>query len=57
MWHHSIKMEFQKIKNCLVKTSDDQDFPRFVTKKWVEVCDQSGKITTLTKKSELKHQC
>ena len=43
MWHHCIKMEFQKIKNFLVKTSDDQDFPRFVTKKWVEVCDQSGK--------------
>ena len=35
-------MEFQKIVNFLDTTSDDKDLPRFVTKKWVEVYDQSG---------------
>ena len=33
MWHHCIKIEFQKIANCLDTTSDDKDLPRFVTKK------------------------
>ena len=50
-------MEFQKIVNLLDTTSDDKDLPRFVTKKWIEVYDQSEKITMLTKKLELKHQC
>ena len=36
-----IKMEFQKIVNFLNTTSDDKYLPRFVTKKWVEVYDQS----------------
>ena len=57
MWHHCIKMEFQKIANFLDTTLDDKDSPRFVTKKWIEVYDQSEKITTLTKKLELKSQC
>ena len=35
-------MEFQKIENLLDTTSDDKDLPRFVTKKWIEVYDQSG---------------
>ena len=34
-------MEFQKIVNFLDTTSDDNDLPRFVTKKWIEVYDQS----------------
>ena len=34
-------MEFQKIKNFLDITSDNKDLPRYVTKKWVEVYDQS----------------
>ena len=34
-------MEFQKIANFLNTTSDDKDLPRFVTKKWIEVYDQS----------------
>ena len=34
-------MEFQKIANFLDTTSDHKDLPRFVTKKWVEVYDQS----------------
>ena len=49
-------MEFQKIINFLDITSDYKDLPRYVTKKWIEVYDQK-KITTLTKKLELKHQC
>ena len=36
-------MEFQKIANFLNTTSDDKDLPRFVTKKWIEVYDQSEK--------------
>ena len=50
-------MEFQKIVNLLDITSDNKDLPRYVTKKWIEVYDQSEKITILTKKLELKHQC
>ena len=42
MWHYCTKMEFQKISNFLVTTSDDKDLPRFATKKWIEVYDQSG---------------
>ena len=34
-------MEFQKIVNFLDTTSDDKDLPGFVTKKWIEVYDQS----------------
>ena len=33
-------MEYQKIKNLLDATSDN--VPRFITKKWVKVHDQSG---------------
>ena len=36
-------MEFQKIVALLDTTSDDKDLPRLVTKKWIEVYDQSGK--------------
>ena len=36
-------MEFQKIANFLGTTLDDKDFPRFATKKWIEVNDQTGK--------------
>ena len=38
-------------------TSDDKDLPKFITKKWIEVYDQSEEITMLIKKLELKHQC
>ena len=33
-------MEYQKITNLLGNTSDK--VPRFITKKWIEVHDQSG---------------
>ena len=34
-------MEFQKIVNFLDTPSEDNDLPRFVTKKWIEIYDQS----------------
>ena len=37
-----IKMEFQKIVNFLDTNSDDKDLPGFITKKQIEVYDQSG---------------
>ena len=43
VWHYCMKMEFQKISDFLVTTSDDKDLPRFATKKWIEVYDQSEK--------------
>ena len=55
MWHHCIKMEFKKIVNFLDAIPDDNDLPRFVTKKWIEVCEMEIKM--LIKKLESKHQC
>ena len=37
---HHIKMEYQKLTNLLGTTIDD--IPRFITKIWVEIHDQSG---------------
>ena len=51
------KMEFQKIINLLEITSDYKDLPWYVTQKCIELYDQSEKITTLTKKLDLKLQC
>ena len=36
-------MECQKIVNLLDTISDDKDLPRFITKKWTEIYDQSEK--------------
>ena len=47
-------MEFQKIVNFLDATSDDKDLPRFVTKKWVEVYDQSGGNYNVNKEIRIK---
>ena len=52
-----IKIDFQKIVNFLDAASDDKDLPRFVTKKWIEVYDQSEGNYNLIKKLESKHQC
>ena len=43
-------MEFEKMINLLDTTSDNKDLHRFATKKWIEVYEQSEKITVLTKK-------
>ena len=37
---YNIKMEYQKIINLLDPTSDN--VPKFITKKWIDVYDQSG---------------
>ena len=47
-------MEFQKIANLLDTTSDDKDLPRFVTKKWIEVYDQSGGKYNVNKEIRIK---
>ena len=49
-----IKMEFQKIVNFLDATSDDKDLPRFVTKKWIEVYDQSEGNYSVNKEIRIK---
>ena len=43
-------MEFQKI----TAISDDKDLPRFVTKKWVKVYDQSGGNYNVNKEVRIK---
>ena len=47
-------MEFQKIVNLLETTSDDKDLPRFVTKKCIEVYDQSKKNYNVNKEVRIK---
>ena len=42
-------MEFQKKVNLFDTTFDDKDLPRFVTKKWIEVYDQSEKNYSVNK--------
>ena len=47
-------MEFQKNINLLDTTSDDKDLLRFVTKKWIEVYDQSEKNYSINKEIRIK---
>ena len=49
---YSIKTEYQKIVNLLDTTSDN--IPRFITKKWIEVHDQSRKIYSTNKPIRFK---
>ena len=49
----SIKTEFQKIVNFL-KTNSDENLPRFITKKWVELYDQSGGTYNVNKEFRIK---
>ena len=46
-------MDFQKIVNFL-NTSSDKNLPRFVTKKWIEVYDQSGVNYNVNKEIRIK---
>ena len=51
-------MEYQKITKFLATTIDE--IPRFITKKWVEVHDQSGSADDRYKPNKqirLKNQC
>ena len=54
MYSPFIQMEFQKILNLLDSTSEDKDLPRFVTKKWIEVYDQSEKNYNVSKEIRIK---
>ena len=47
-------MEFQKIINLLDITSDDRDLPRYVTKNWIEVYDQSEKKYNVNKEIRIE---
>ena len=47
-------MEFQKNVNFLDITSDNKDLPTFVTKKWIEVYDQSERNYNVNKKIMIK---
>ena len=47
-------MEFQKIVNFLDTISDNKDLPKFVTKKWIEVYDQSGGNYNVNKEIRIK---
>ena len=49
-----IKVEFQKIENFFHTISDDKNLPRFVTKKWIEVYDQSEKHYSPSKEIRIK---
>ena len=50
-------MEFQKIVNFIGTISDNKDLPTFVTKKWIEVYDQSEGNCNVNKEIRIKHQC
>ena len=47
-------MEFQKITNFLDVTSDNEDLPKFVTKNWIEVYDQSEGNYNVNKEIRIK---
>ena len=47
-------MEFQKIVNFIGTTSDNKDLPTFVTKKWIEVYDQSEGNYSVNKEIRIK---
>ena len=54
MLFYCLKMEFQTIANFFDSTFDDKDLSRFLTKKWIEVYDQSEKNYTPDKEIWIK---
>ena len=54
MCHYCVKIKFQKIVNVLDTTSDDKDLPKFLTKKWIEVYDQSEGNYNVNKEIRIK---
>ena len=54
MWNCFIRIEFQKIVTFLDKTIANKDLPKFVTKKCIEVYDQSEKKYHTNKKTGIK---
>ena len=51
---YCIKMEFQKIVNFLDTALNDKNLPKFVTKKWIEVYDQSERNYSPNKEIRIK---
>ena len=47
-------MEFQKITNFPDITSDNKDLPKFDTKKWIEVYDESEGNSNVNKEIRIK---
>ena len=47
-------MKFQKIANFLHTTSDNKNLPKFVTKKWIEIYDQSEGNYNVNKEIRVK---
>ena len=47
-------MEFQKIVNFIDTTSDNKNLPKFVTKKWIEIYDQSEGNYNVNKEIRVK---
>ena len=47
-------MEFQNIVNFLDTISDNKDLPKFFTKKWIEVYDQSQGNYDVNKEIKIK---
>ena len=47
-------MEFQKIANFLDTTLDDKKLPKFVTKKWIEVHDETEKKNNYSVNKEIR---
>ena len=47
-------MQFQKTVNFLDITSDNKDLTKFVTKKWIEVYDQSEGNYNVNKEIRIK---
>ena len=51
-FRHHIKSEYQKITNLLGNIPDK--VPRFITKRWIEVYDQSGGAYNTSKQIRFK---
>ena len=47
-------MDFQKITNFVDTIFDDKNFPRFVTKNWIEAYDQSEKNYSVNREITIK---
>ena len=47
-------MGFQKVVNFIGTTFDDKDLPKFVTRKWIEIYDQSEGNYNVNKEIRIK---
>ena len=54
MWYYCTKMEFKKITDFLDINFDNEDLPKYVTKKWIEVYDQSQGNFDVNKEIRIK---